>query len=207
MRNLPALITPTNTELSLSQEFLNSLQTPQDYEQAFQQVTEQKNQMIWWEADLILSYYKKYLKPLDVYRAGQLMNDSTVKYYLRTAAGFPPESRIPNISFNHHYQATMADEFDSKSLQFKGERRYEYAGRSADEELSTRKLKEIIHDDEVGRPKKVEDLPCHWCHNNEGIATSVLLYTIYRSGQKSTPTKLDLHEECFDKWLDTMYEG
>lgn len=207
MSDLPALLTNSpESDIALSDDFLDTLKTPQDYENAFTLVSQQKNTRIWWEADLILSYYKKFLgKHLDVYRAGQLMNNSTVKYYLRTASGFPPETRIPSISFNHHYQASFADEWDSKTLQFGGDKRFLFAEKATDDQMSVRKLREVLDDEKEKMAKKVEEIPCESCQNKEGYTSPALKYTIYTSGKRKDPVVLHLHEQCFDEMLDHIH--
>lgn len=205
--SLPALLVDSPNNLSIPAEFLSSLETRQDYEAAFSTVSQSKNQMIWWEADLILAYYKKFLgQHLDVYRAGQLMNNTTIKYYLRTASGFPAEFRLPSISFNHHYQATFADEWDSKTLKFQGDKRFTYVEKAADESMSTRKLKETIDIENEAKPKR-EELVCDWCKNKEGLTAPVISYVVYKKdGKKNSPLDLPFHEFCFDKLLDYVNE-
>lgn len=203
MSDIPALsLISSNSELSLPSEISQQLNSPEDYENAFQQVTEQKNTFIWWEADLIFDYWKKYLKPLDVYRAGQLLSSNTVKYYLRTAAGFPPHTRIPAISFSHHYQATFADEWDSRTIEFKGERRFLYAENASDEGWSVRKLKEKMQDDEEKRAKNIEDFECAFCSDTK---EQVFKYSTYRFGTpKMAPQKFYAHQSCLDTMMKRM---
>lgn len=204
MTNLPAVPSDQNS-LALAPEFLNQLETREDYENAFTMVAERKNQMIWWEADLILNYYKKFHQQhLDVYRAGQLLDDSTVKYYLRTASAFPAEARIPTITFSHHYQASYADEWDSKTLTFKTEKRFFYAEQAADNGLSTRRLRTIMDQDKKKTEQNVTIIPCDHCLGTEG---EINHYMIYISKRGNTPITADLHPTCFDRVRDFIYHG
>lgn len=193
--DLPALRSD-GTELALSPRFFESLKTPQDYEAVFQQVTENKNKLIWWEADIILSYYQKFLgKHLDIYRAGQLLNDSTIKYYLRTASAFPAETRIPNISFNHHYQASFADEWDSKTLRFNGEKRFHYSEEAADNGWSTRKLKFEMELEKEKATKVEEELLCAFCTQPKNVT----YFTLFEKGKNDPIMKLTAHKDCIQQ--------
>jgi hypothetical protein len=197
---LPAVVENSNP-LAISPAFLNSLETRSDYENAFTMVSEQKNQCTWLEADLILNYYKKFLgQHLDVYKAGQLLSDSTIKYYLRTASGFPAETRLPSVSFNHHYMATYADQWDSKTLGFKGDKRFTYIHRASDEGMSTRKLKEEIDQDQKELAKEEDKRECYYQCSNLGTPKPPLFdYVIYRKGSpKADPLKITAHEDCFN---------
>jgi hypothetical protein len=198
-----AVIPNTDNSLALSSEFLSSLKTREDHENAFTMVTEKKNQCLWYEADIILNYYKKFLgQELDVYRAGQLMNSSTIKYYLRTASGFSPEFRIPSISFNHHYQASLSDQWDSKTLEFKGDKRYTYTAKAADEQLSTRKLQAVIAEDQEKLAKNITEFPCQFCQKK--LIEQIETFTIYKNGPtRTTPVIIHAHELCMETVLDT----
>lgn len=196
MNNLPALVEEEQNPLAISPAFLSTLKTREDYENAFTLVSERKNQFIWLEADLILNYYRKFLgQHLDVYRAGQLLSDSTVKYYLRTASAFPAETRLPSISFNHHYLASFADEWDSKTLDFKGEKRFNYTEKASDGEMSTRKLKETIENDQKELAKEDDIRECYYCSKGQNLYQ----YTIYRNGLPKMETiKIIAHIDCFE---------
>lgn len=203
-----ALLAPSNHDLSLPQEALEQLKTPEDYENAFQTVAEQLNNRVWWIADLIGSYARKFPKyELDIYKSGQQMSQSSYRYYLRTALAFSPEQRNPMLTFSHHYQASWIDEYDPKKKRFVGDRRFQMLEHAADNGLSSRALATIVSTEKRTMAQK-EPLPvaCEYCHEN--LPERVREYKLYTIGTPhEKPVRLQLHPDCKIKILERNIEN
>lgn len=184
----------------LEAQVINSLQTYDDFINAYIQIDQTANNVSWVKADLLsamdLKLGDQSLRELSK-ELGE--NYSTLVSYIRVSRAFPIESRSENRSFSAHFQASMIDSFDGKS--FSGEKRFLILQKAEDENFSTRRIAE-----EVQKEKNINSVPspafnCQMCDKKQD---EVVEYYIGRKWRHGYERKFNLHPSCFKKLMDII---
>jgi hypothetical protein len=122
-------------------QYLDKLQTYEDYLSFYSQLDEASSAFSWVRADVLLQMVMN----LGDKSVEELAKDlkqprSTVTNYVRVARAFPPDKREPIVPFSTHYQASYADSYNEKTKVFDGELRFELIKKAADDGLSVRQV-------------------------------------------------------------------
>jgi len=193
--NKMALARKTDYPLGLTKEIEKNLETWEDHVSYYVQLSEASNSFSWIKADILLHLAEKFGDS----SIEKISNDigeapSTVANYVRVARAFPPKTRDPILSFSHHYNASFADSYDESRGEFVTENRFGWVERAANENLSTRRLREEIKDDKDTHGQDETFAPnCDFC-GTEGH--NVKKHVFWCPGGKSV--KFMLHPDCFE---------
>lgn len=135
---MPAPLTPVD-------QLLQNIQTYEEFLSAYIQLDQSQSGLLWVKADVIAEMQQRLgFSSMKALAYDVKQPPSTVVNYARTAKAFPSESRDENVSFTLHYQASLADSYDSKTGKFDGNKRFEMLNRAISENMSTRQLAETI---------------------------------------------------------------
>lgn len=124
-------------------------------------------------------------------------NKSTVTNYIFLSKAFPPEKRIPAVSFTNHYILSHVDEYNAKEDKFEGEERFKWLEKAADNEWSTRDLISKIHEEKTKSDLGTDILPCTKCGQGPEVG-EVKQYVFFAPGVRKEATRTELHVSCFD---------
>ncbi len=142
MSNLPAVSSPKSI---LDPQFIENLETYEDYLSYYQQLEEASTAFSWIKAETLRAMENKLGEnSIRVIAKDLGYPASTIANYIRVARAFPPEKRDPVASFSAHFQASFADKFNHKRKEFDGESRFKWIQEAADANLSTRQLADKI---------------------------------------------------------------
>ena len=195
LENLPVLKDEFN--LGLAPEIKKYLVNWEDFISYWTNLSAVSNSVSWVKADLLLHLHEKLGgEALDKFATDINEPRSTVTNYMRTAKAFPPEKRIPHLSFTAHMVSSFADKFNDQTGEFEGESRYEWAQTAADEAMPTRKLQDEIRQEKEKLEQNVEQLPCTRCNKNTD--EEVIRCVIYMFGNKNKAERFNLHISCFN---------
>lgn len=184
-----------DSPLSLSPDIQKNLKSYEDYISYFVQLNEASNLVSWVRADLL----NHMAQTLGEKSLTQLSKDlaiplSTVINYVRTARAFPAESRDPMLSFSHHLQASFADTYDEKTGEFSGEKRISWVAKSNIKNLSVKRLRSEMKEEQEKEEAQVAVLPCTHCKGDTGVINT---YHFYQEGDRRQSHRMKLHEDCF----------
>lgn len=169
------------------------LETWEDHVQAYQQANEATDEVMWYKVDILCSLLEKFGKSSLAEFSRQVKEkETTFVSYVRTARAFPPEKRIAAVPFETHLRASYADPY--KNQQFLGENRFKMLEMAADQELSSRKVRKIIHDEKMKKTLQVEIIPCWWCGLDSGEIIDHIFYSPHVFRQA---THYHVHQLCF----------
>jgi hypothetical protein len=192
-------LVPQNA-ISLDPAIVTKLETWEDHLSFYLQLEEGSTVFSWLKADTLVHLMERFgEQSLEKFANEVSQKRSTVINYVRTAKAFPPEKRIPTLSFSAHFQASYADSYDTQKGEFMSEKRFDWVEKAADEGFSTRKLAEEIkvekkadagEDPEVAR-RKVEA---------EGRVASLKNYldTLYSRVEMGNPGSFDEIVKLYD---------
>src|SRR3990167_9431449 len=182
---------------TIDSTILDKLDTWEGHVSAFIQLEENTTTYSWLKADILLHLISKYgEKSVDEFSKEVGQPRSTIVNYVRTARAFPPDTRLPVVSFSHHFQASLADSYDDKEKVFLSDTRQKWVEKAADEEMSTRRLAEAIREDNIEKQilsdeEKMETIEIKFTYKGKEYEKSV-------DGIKSS----DL--ESLEVWKDIM---
>lgn len=188
---------------TLTEDVLQNLDSYEDYLGYYTQLDEAATSVSWVKADLLVHMQNKLGdKSIQALSKDIKQPYTTVVNYIRVARAFPPDRRLSNVAFTHHYQASYADTYDENTKKFTGEARFKWIEKAADEHLSVRGLIEQVHVSKLKAKNKITNLTCNKC-NSEGSTTR--RYVMYSPGAPKEALRVDLCDECFLKIADYIY--
>lgn len=189
--NLPALV--GDFKLGLDKSFFDKYKTFDEKQTLYADIKTFTAASSWMQADFF-----KYLweesgdKTLNKFAGTVGEPSGTINNYIRTARAFSETERNPMLTFSHHFQASLADSYDSKTKQFQSKARYDWLDKAADQRLTTRQLNE-----QIIRTKRVKELkgatPCYWCKISD---ENVIPFNFFNTQTKHTD-HLDFHDTCY----------
>lgn len=198
--NEPALVHKTEYPMGLSENLASRLDTWEDHVSYYISLSEASNSFSWIKADILHHLTEKFGES-SLEKISHDINEpaSTVASYVRVARAFPVEKRDQTLSFSHHFQASFADSYDESKGEFTTNNRFEWIERAADENLSTRRMKEEIKETKgVDTGWKSVD-KCDFCQISSPTVTK---YVFFSPTQKGNSVKYMLHPDCFQDIID-----
>lgn len=192
-------LSPIGTNpLALDPIIKQNLVSWEDHISYFLALEEYSSQFSWAKADVLASLSEKFGEK----SLKQLSNEikipyTTVTSYTRLSQAFPADKRIPALSFTGHIQASKADHYDSLTRQFETDKRFEWAEKAADGQLSVSQLSMQMQGEEARLGMPISELPCCKC----GKTGELKEYVIYSQGNHKKNTILDIHEDCMQEVL------
>lgn len=198
--NLPMI--SGDAPMGLDPKIASQLSTWEEWLTYFLQLGETVNSTSWIKADLLVELEKKFGGgSLEKFASDVNEPRSTVTNYVRVAKAFPIETRIPHLSFTHHYQASFADSYDENKKEFATNTRFILLEEAASDNISTRQLKDRIH--EQKEENKEDAIPpiCEFCKKD---TKGVREYCIYSPGLGKQSVRVLLHEICLTKVLEMI---
>lgn len=195
-------VVENDISISLDPKVVSKFNSWEDWVTYYLQLGEASNSFSWYKADLLLHLFSKFGEgSLDKFSTDVGESKSTVVNYVRTARAFPPEKRIPTLSFTHHFQASFADSYSEKDKDFEGEARYEILEKAADNQMSTRALQ-----DEVKESKKEDYKEPKVC-DFTGVKSDKVLRYIFYSPEGGGVEKFYLHPNGFKEIVRLIRGG
>lgn len=200
MPNNSLEVVDKDISISLSPEVFSKLSSWEDWVNYYIQLGEASNSFSWYKADLLFNLFQKYGEgSLDKFAGDVGESKSTVVNYVRTARAFPPEKRIPSLSFSHHFQASFADSYNEKEKDFEGDNRFELIEKAADNQMSTRALQDEVKDSKKDDYK--EEKTCIFT----GVKSDKVQKYIFYSPEGGRAEKMYLLPESFEKIIKYIY--
>lgn len=192
-------LTPIGSNpLALDPVIKQNLVSWEDHIAYFLSLEEMSSRFSWAKADVLASLIEKFgEKSLKALSEEVRIPYTTVTSYTRLSQGFPPETRIPTLSFTGHIQASKADSYNAATKTFDGEKRFEWAERAANEQMSVSQLSMRMQEEEVRLGLPISAVPCCKC----GTMGNLSEYVIYSHGNKNKNILLDIHESCMQNVL------
>lgn len=184
--------------LALDPEIKKNLVTWEDHISYFLALEEYSSRFSWAKADVLASLSEKFGEK----SLKELSNEikipyTTVTSYTRLSQAFPPDKRIPVLPFTTHIQASKADSYNTATKTFDGEKRFDWAKKAADGQLSVSQLSMQMQEEELRAGLDISEIPCCKC----GKIGNLLKYVIYSHGNHKKNTILDIHETCMQEVL------
>lgn len=193
--NESALSVKTEFPMGLSENLASKLDTWEDHVSYYISLSEASNSFSWIKADILKHLTEKFGES-SLEQISKDINEpaSTIASYVRVARAFPVEKRDQTLSFSHHFQASFADSYDESKGAFLSENRFDWIERAADENLSTRRMKEEIKESKGEDTGWKSATKCDLCHV-EG--PNVYKYVFFSPTQRGASVKYMLHPDCF----------
>lgn len=190
--------------LYLDDEAVRGLETWEDWVTTYLQLNEATNSVSWLKADFLSKLYKKFGgSSLEKFASDVGEPRSTVTNYVRVSRAFPPDTRVPHLSFTHHYQASFTDSYNETKKEFATNKRFEVIEDAADRNISTRQLKdEILEKKDKGMVKK-EKIACDFCKKETNKYRN---YVFFAPGTGEEANKFKFHKNCYGKILKYIKE-
>ena len=186
--------------MGLSENLASHLETWEDHVSYYIQLSEASNSFSWIKADILKHLTEKFGES-SLEQISKDINEpaSTIASYVRVSRGFPVDKRDQTLSFSHHFQASFADSYDESKGAFTTDKRFDWIEKAADENLSTRRMKEEIQEAKgVDTGWKSVD-KCDFC----GVsAPNVQKYVFFSPTQRGASVKYMLHPDCFQDIID-----
>lgn len=199
--NEPAeLVRKNEYPMGLSENLASKLDTWEDHVSYYISLSEASNSFSWIKADILLHLTEKFGES-SIEKISNDINEpaSTIASYVRVARAFPVDRRDQTLSFSHHFQASFADSYDESKGAFVSENRFNWLERAADENLSTRRMREEIKENKSEDGAWKEAHECDFCHT-EGA--NVIKYVFFSPSQRGASVKFMLHPDCFQDIID-----
>lgn len=190
--------------LYLDDDAVSELVTWEDWITTYLQLSEATNSVSWLKADFLLKLFEKFGgESLEKFASDVNEPRSTVANYVRVARAFPPETRVPHLSFTHHYQASFSDSYDESKKEFVTDKRFEIIEDAAARNISTRQLK-----DEILETKEKDQTPqirifCDFCKRE---TSKYRPYVFFSPNSGEEAQKFKFHEDCYKKILKYIKE-
>ena len=190
--------------LYLDDEAVKGLETWEDWITTYLQLNEATNSVSWIKADFLMRLFEKFGgDSLEKFASDVNEPRSTVANYVRVSRAFPPETRIPHMSFTHHYQASFVDSYDENKKEFATDKRFEVIEEAAARNISTRQLK-----DEIQETKEKDKTPqtkviCDFCKKE---TSRYQRYVFFAPGSRKEADKFKFHEDCYKRILKYIEE-
>ena len=181
--------------LYLDNESVKGLETWEDWITTYLQLNEATNSVSWLKADFLVKLFNKFGgESLEKFASDVHEPRSTVTNYVRVSRAFPPEARIPHLSFTHHYQCSFADSYDETKKEFATNKRFEIIEDAAVRNISTRQLQDEIQ--EIKGKENIAQVPetCQFCKRQ---AKSYNRYVFFSPGSGIESNKFKFHEKCY----------
>lgn len=191
METLPTVT--GDSSLGLSKTFFDKYKSLDEKQDLYAEIKQAAAASSWMQAD----FFKYLWEESDEYTLNKFSGTvgeppGTINNYIRTAQAFDTSARNPMLTFSHHFQASLADPYDSRTKKFQSNHRFKWLEEAADNRWTTRKLNE-----EIMRHKKVKELgtpvPCAWCKKTD---TTVIPFNFFNSQSKHTD-HLNFHKSCY----------
>ncbi len=202
MSDLPVVL--TDIPLALDKALFDKYESLDEKQDLYTDIKKTAAAASWMQADFF-RYMWEMSPEKEIKNLSKALQESssTINNYLRTAIAFPEEKRDAMATFSHHFQASFADSYNSKTKTFAGSTRFDWLEKAIDENWTTRRLNE-----EVMRTKQKQQLgvitpPCDIC--NKGLFDSstefvvseeVIPYNFFNTKSKHTD-HLNIHESCY----------
>ena len=186
--------------LYLDDESVSGLVTWEDWISTYLQLNEATNSTSWLKADFLVKLFDKFGgESLEKFASDVGEPRSTVTNYVRVSRAFPPENRVPHMSFTHHYQASFVDSYDESKKEFTTDKRFGIMEEAGTRNISTRQLK-----DEIQEIKEKEYNPltkdiCNFCKKE---TSEYQRYVFFSPGAGKEADKFKFHEKCYKKILE-----
>lgn len=188
---------------TISQDVLQKLETYEEYLSYYISLDEAATNVSWIKADLLVHMQNKLGDKSILALAKDVRQPyTTVVNYIRVARAFPPERRLPNVSFSHHYQASYADTYNEKERRFLTQTRFMWLARAADEQFSVRRLMDKVQMNKLQKENHSEIIPCIKCNTMEILTRK---YLFYSPGARKEGIQVFLCDNCFLKVADYIY--
>lgn len=188
--------------LGLDPKIASQLDTWEEWISYYLQLGEASNSVSWIKADLLNELEKKFGgESIEKFATDVNEPRSTVTNYIRTARAFPIETRVPHLSFTHHYQASFADSYDENKKEFATNTRFDLIEKAASDNISTRQLKDRIHEQKEANKEDAAPPTCELCKKD---TKGVREYCIYSPGLGKQSVRILLHEMCLTKVLEII---
>lgn len=179
---------------------LSVKKTWEEFVQEWVDLTEESNNILWKKVDILLQVAESFGEKSIAEFAKQVHGDRhTFTNYFRTAKAFPPETRVPDLSFEVHLRASGADEY--KNGEFIGNQRFYVLKEAADKGLSTAKVKAIVRQEKEKRELQISTLPCWWCKSSEPEVLEYMFYSVFTF---KLAERYNLHTDCFEEMVDVL---
>lgn len=192
------LLTSANP-LALNPEIKKNLVSWEDHISYFLALEEFSSRFSWAKADVLASLSEKFgEKSLKELSKDIKIPYTTVTSYTRLSQAFPPEKRIPALSFTTHIQASTADRYNHTLKKFETDKRFEWAQKAADAQMSVSQLSMAMQEEDIRAGLDVSEVPCCKC----GKMGNLSKYVIYTHGNNKKNTILDIHEDCMQNVLE-----
>ena len=192
--------------LYLDDEAVKGLETWEDWITTYLQLNEATNSVSWLKADFLLKLFEKFGgESLEKFATDVNEPRSTVANYVRVARAFPPETRVPHMSFTHHYQASFADSYDESKKEFASNKRFEIIEDAATRNISTRQLQDEIQEvkeKEKGNVPQVAER-CDFCKRQ---AKEYRRYVFFSPGSGEEAEKFKMHQTCYRELLKYIHD-
>jgi hypothetical protein len=195
--NLPVVVTG-DIPLGLDKEFFDQYKTFDEKQTLYAEIKQTAAAASWMQADFFKFLWEETNeKTLNKFAGTVGEPPGTISNYIRTARAFEPIQRNPMLTFSHHFQASLADNYDTKTKTFQSKKRYKWIDKAIDLRWTTRALNEAIM-----RTKKIKQLgtgpSCYWCHK---INADVIPFNFYNTSTQHTD-HVDFHLGCYKELVD-----
>ena len=197
--NLPESVKGLITGLVPQNELPQKLETWEDHIAAYQQAEEVTDAATWYKVDILYSLVQKFGEgSLKQFKEQVKVREevTTLREYVRTAQAFPPEKRIPAVSYEGHKQASYAD--TRKNGQFIGENRFQILEQAANGGLASRAVRQLIQQQKLQQRKEeakgTDPITCKRCGSSEPEVYKFIFY----SPEIKSAIEVWLHKDCFD---------
>jgi hypothetical protein len=197
MNELPAILSEERT-LGLDKAFFDQFTTLDEKQDLYADIKRAAATSSWMQADFFRYLWEETdEKTLNKFSGTVGEPAGTVNNYIRTAQAFTEKERNPMLTFSHHFQASLADSYDSKTKKFTTQDRYKWLEDAVDQRMTTRQLNE-----EIMRTKKVKELggpvPCTYCN----VANADVMPFNFFNAQSKHTDHLNFHETCYKELIN-----
>lgn len=194
-RDIPLYLDPEETK---------ELQTWEEWITYYLQLSEASNAFSWHKADFLSQLYDKFGgESLEKFAADVGEPRSTVVNYVRVSRAFPPDKRVPHLSFTHHYQASFADSYDEAKKEFVTDSRFQIIEGAADRNISTRELKEEIKEAKEENTAGAILPICEYCKKD---TLGAIKYVLFAPNTGKESVRFMLHPECVEEIVKFIKE-
>ncbi len=183
--------------LYLDNEAVKGLETWEDWITTYLQLNEATNSVSWLKADFLVKLFEKFGgESIERFASDVHEPRSTVTNYVRVSRAFPPGTRVPHLSFTHHYQVSWIDSYDESKKEFATNKRFEMIEEIASRNISTRQLHDEILEAKNKSKVQKEKIICNLCK----IETmEYCKYIFYAPGTGEEADKYIFHKKCYKK--------
>jgi len=188
---------------SPQEELPEHLETWEDHLAAYQQANEVSDAATWYKVDILYSLVEKFGRTSLAEFAKQVHErPTTFVSYMRAAKAFPKPTRVPELSFEAHLQASYADSY--KDQKFLTDNRFQVLEQAASEGMSGQRVRNEITKQRAEAQKEelkaTDPVKCKRCDSSEPEVYKFIFY----SPEVKNAVEVWLHRDCFEEFINTI---